>query len=215
MVQLRRRKLRLPRGALGHLRGADPALGRVIDEVGRFDLRVGLPGDELAALTRSIIYQQLSGRAAATIVDRFVGLFGRGRFPTAAELLAVKDAKLGSAGLSRQKIAALRDLAKHVQSGRLPLREMAALDDAELEKRLCAVRGIGPWTAHMFLIFHMGRPNVWPTDDYAIRKAVKRLHRRRELPDKRAMDRVGRRYCPYCSVASWYLWRSLDGDAAI
>jgi 3-methyladenine DNA glycosylase/8-oxoguanine DNA glycosylase len=215
MVQLRRRKLRLPRGALGHLRTADPALGRLIDKVGRFDLRVGLPGDELAALTRSIIYQQLSGRAAATIVDRFVRLFGKGRFPRAAEILAAKDTKLRAAGLSRQKIAALRDLAEHVHSGRLPLEEMTALDDAELEERLCAVRGIGRWTAHMFLLFHMGRPDVWPASDYAIRKAVKRLHRRRELPDMRAMDRVGRRYRPFCSVASWYLWRSLDGDATM
>jgi len=215
MVELRRCKLRLPRGALGHLRAADPALCRVIDEVGRFELRVGVVGDELAALARSIIYQQLSGRAAAAIVERFVGLFGNERFPTAGEILAAKEAKLRAAGLSRQKIAALRDLARKVQLGHLRLEKMAALDDAELERRLCEVRGIGRWTAHMFLLFHMGRPDVWPVDDYAIRKAVKRMHRRRELPDKRTMDRVGERYRPFRSVASWYLWRSLDGDAAI
>ncbi len=207
--------MRLPRGALAWLRDADPALASVIDRVGRFAMRHARASSELEALARSIIWQQLSGKAASTIFGRFCALFDGSGFPSAEAILATHPARLKKAGVSRQKQAALEDLCRHVVSGRLPLGHLATLDDEALVQRLVEVRGIGRWSAQMFMMFHLGRLDVWPEDDLGIRKGVARLRGLDALPDRKTMRALGERYRPYCTVASWYLWRSLDAEAQI
>jgi 3-methyladenine DNA glycosylase/8-oxoguanine DNA glycosylase len=209
-------KIRLPRGALVRLRAADPALGSVIDRIGRFAMLRGQADNDLEALARAIVYQQLSGKAAATIYGRFRALFDARRFPMPEEILTVHHTRLRKAGLSRQKQAALRDLCRHVADGRLPLGNAAApLADEELIDRLIAVRGIGRWSAQMFLMFHLGRLDVWPEDDLGVRKAVAHLHALIAVPSRREMLAHGEAYRPYRTIASWYLWRSLDTDGQI
>lgn len=203
-------RLRLPRGALADLGRADPKLAGLIDRVGPFRLEIGKSESHLGALVRSIVYQQLSGKAAATILARLRKELGEGRVPEAHDVLAVAEARLRAAGLSRQKIASLRDLCEKVRSGALPLDRIEALDDDAVIERLVAVRGIGVWSAQMFLLFHLGRLDVWPVDDLGVRKAVARLHRREQLPGKREMAEIGEKWRPYRSIASWYLWRSLE-----
>jgi 3-methyladenine DNA glycosylase/8-oxoguanine DNA glycosylase len=191
--------------ALSH----DPRLGPVVRRVGPCGLAVAPPGSLFGALLRSIVYQQLNGRAAATIHGRVVRLFPSPARPAAGALEKIPDEALRAAGLSRGKLAAVRDLGAHARAGRLPtLAEAAELPDDELVRRLTVVRGIGPWTVHMLLIFHLGRPDVWPRTDYGVRAAVGKLWRKRVLPDERFMERVGRAWRPWRSVASWYLWRS-------
>lgn len=200
-----------PAHALGHLRAADAALAGVIDRVGPFALEL-LPAASLfEALLRSIVYQQLHGKAAATIHGRVLALLERHGGPTAAALAHATDDELRAAGLSRAKLAAARDLAARCLDGTVPAwPEVPRLADAELIERLTAVRGIGPWTVHMLLIFHLGRPDVMPTGDFAIRLAFKKLYRKRRDPSPEAILRHARRWSPYRSVASWYLWRSLE-----
>jgi 3-methyladenine DNA glycosylase/8-oxoguanine DNA glycosylase len=205
----RARYVKTPRGALARLRAADPALGEVIDRVGRFRMALGHAGDPFNALARSIVYQQLSGNAAATIFGRVQALFPDG-VPSPARLLAMRTPRLRKAGLSRQKEAALRDLSRHVASGALPVDRLHTLEDEELATRLQAVRGIGRWSAEMFMMFHLGRPDVWPCDDLGVRKAVAKLRGRAELPHRREMLVLGEPYRPFRSVAAWYLWRSLE-----
>lgn len=169
----------------------------------------GRAEDPLAALIRSIVYQQLTGKAAGTIHARFRALFDG--IPSAARVLAVDDATLRGVGLSRQKIASIRDLCSRVDAGELahPLARPDTFGDEELVEHLIRVRGIGRWSAEIFLMFHLGRTDVWPADDLGLRKAMARL-RRRDLPDRRVLRQIGARYRPYRTVAAWYLWRSLD-----
>ena len=202
--------LKLPRGALAALRRGDPALGRVIDRVGPFRLVTTRAEGHLAALVRSIVYQQLSGKAAATIHARVLALFPEGRFPTPEEVLDADEAALRGCGLSRQKLAALRDLCVKVESGDLPLDRIDDLDDEPVIEALTQVHGIGRWSAEMYLLFHLGRLDVWPVTDLGIRKAVARLVGREDLPHPDAVREVGERFRPYRSVATWYLWRTLD-----
>ena len=185
-------------------------MARLVERVGPFRLEIGRAETHLLALVRSIVYQQLSGKAAATILGRVRATLGEERVPTAEDLLAIEEPRLRAAGLSRQKIASLRDLADKVASGALPLDRVDELDDEAVVERLVAVRGIGVWSAQMFLLFHLGRPDVWPTDDLGVRKAMARLRALPELPTRREMDALGERFRPWRSVASWYLWRSLD-----
>ncbi|MCA9708609.1 MAG: DNA-3-methyladenine glycosylase 2 family protein [Myxococcales bacterium] len=206
------RRIRLPRGALARLRGSDPGLARVMDQVGPCRMQVGYAECHLASLVRSIVYQQLSGKAAATIYGRFRALFDAQRFPTAAEIRRVHYTKLRKAGLSRQKQAALRDLCRHVVEERLPLHDVEEHDDEVLIERLTAVRGIGRWSAQMFLMFQLGRLDQWPVDDLGVRKGVALLLGQDELPGRRQMEDWGERCRPYRTVASWYLWRSLEID---
>lgn len=203
-------RLRLPRGALADLGRADPKLGALIERVGPFRLEIGKSESHLGALVRSIVYQQLSGKAAATIHGRLRDALHPDWPPRADALLALEDERLRACGLSRQKIASLRDLCRRVHEGQLPLDGVDAMNDAAVVEHLVEVRGIGVWSAQMFLLFHLGRLDVWPTDDLGVRKAVKLLYGKRELPDRRAMERLGERFRPYRSVASWYLWRLLD-----
>ncbi len=202
--------VKLPRGALAKLRKADGGLATVINTVGRCRMRIGHAPTHLASLTRSIVYQQLSGKAAATIFGRFRALFPEDSFLTAEEIRRVHYTKLRKAGLSRQKQAALRDLCRHVVHGRLPLDDVEDLEDEALVERLTAVRGIGRWSAQMFMMFQLGRLDVWPVDDLGVRKGVALLTGAEALPGKREMEAWGERCRPYRSVASWYLWRSLE-----
>ena len=195
--------------AVSHLRSCDPKLATIIDRVGpcRFEPRVD--GTHLDALFRSIIYQQLSGRAAATIHDRFLSLY-RGRSPSAQRLLDTPDERLRGVGLSRQKIGYIRDLADKVATRELPVRRLHELPDEEVIEALVRVKGIGRWTAHMFLMFRLGRPDVLPELDYGIQKAIRIHWRKRKHPTPQQVSKLGAPWAPYRTIASWYLWRSID-----
>jgi 3-methyladenine DNA glycosylase/8-oxoguanine DNA glycosylase len=200
-----------PAEAVAHLSAADPVLAVVIRRVGpcRLDL---LPARSLfAALLRSIVYQQLHARAARTIHARVLAALKPHGGARPEALASVSDAALRAAGLSRAKLLALRDLAEKCLAGTVPtLAAARRMADGELEARLTQVRGIGPWTVHMLLIFHLGRPDVMPTGDFAIRLAFQRLYAKRRQPSPEAILRHARCWQPFRSVASWYLWRSLD-----
>jgi DNA-3-methyladenine glycosylase II len=201
------------RAAVRHLKRVDPVLTRVITEVGpcRFTLRTD--GSHFDHLARAIIYQQLSGRAAATIHARYDALYTEhGRSPDA--LVSLPDERLRAAGLSRQKIGYLRDLAGRVSAGTLVLDDIEALSDDGVIDALVHVKGIGRWTAQMFLMFRLGRPDVLPELDLGIRKGMQLAYRFRKLPTPQRVREVGAKWAPYRTIASWYLWRSLDGEAA-
>ena len=200
-----------PAAALAHLRAGDAALAALIDRVGPFALELQPAASLFEALLRSIVYQQLHAKAAGNIHARVLAELARHGGPTPAALTKATDAALRGAGLSRNKLLAVRDLAAKCREGTVPsLREAAKLGDDELVARLTEVRGIGPWTVHMLLLFHLGRPDVMPTGDFAIRLAFQRLYRKRKDPKPEVILKHARRWSPYRSVASWYLWRSLD-----
>ncbi len=198
----------IARKARAHLRKADPVLARVIDSVGAYRPADGTTGSHFGALIRSIVFQQLSGKAANTIHNRLLDLYPN-RAPTARDILATPDEKLRAAGLSRQKIGYLRDLAARVRSGNLPLDHVETLSDEDLIAHLVQVKGIGKWTAQMFLMFKLGRPNVLPDLDLGIQNAIKRAYRKRKCLPK-DVAKIGAKWSPYSSIACWYLWRSLD-----
>ena len=204
------RPLKLPRGALPHLRKSDPGLARVIEQVGRCRIQIGYAESNLASLVRSIIYQQLSGKAAATIYGRFRALYPADRFPSAEEIRRTHHARLRKCGVSRQKQAALKDLCLHGAEGRLPLHDVDEHEDEVLIERLTEVRGIGRWSAQMFLMFQLGRLDLWPVDDLGVKKGVALILGTDALPTRKEMEAWGERCRPYRTVASWYLWRSLE-----
>jgi DNA-3-methyladenine glycosylase II len=197
------------RKALNHLRRVDPVIARVIDAVGPYRLTVRADGTHFDALVRSIVYQQLSGKAAGTIHGRLRALFGD-RDPTPDELLAVPEETLRSVGLSRQKLSYIRDLAGRVSSGEVPLDNLHELDDDALTEALVRVKGIGKWTAQMFLMFRLGRPNVLPDLDLGIQNGIRRAYGLRKRPTPKDVLRIGQRWAPFASVASWYMWRVLE-----
>lgn len=200
-----------PEQALAHLRANDTELAALIERVGPFALELKAAQSLFEAMLRSIIYQQLHGKAAASIHARVLAVLERHGGATPEALAAASDAELRGAGLSGNKLLAVRDLALKCREGTVPsLKDVRKLGDEELVARLTAVRGIGPWTVHMLLIFYLGRPDVLPTGDFAIRLGFKRLYRKRKDPTPEAIRRHARRWQPYRSVASWYLWRSLD-----
>jgi len=202
-----------PVEALAHLRANDPVLGSLIDRIGPFALELKPAASLFEALLRSIVYQQLHGRAAATIHGRVLAELERHGGPHPAALAKSTDAALRGAGLSGNKLLAVRDLAAKCLEGTVPsLTESHQLTDDELVTRLTAVRGIGPWTVHMLLIFYLGRPDVMPTGDFAIRLGFKKLYRKRKDPTPEAIVKHADKWRPYRSVASWYLWRSLDPE---
>jgi DNA-3-methyladenine glycosylase II len=200
-----------PAAAVAHLCAEDRVMADLIRRIGQFNLAI-LPAQSLfEALLRSIIYQQLHGRAAAAIHERILTLLASCGASGPQALSKLGDAALRAAGLSQNKLLAARDLAEKCIIGTVPTLKVAQLmSDAELEQRLTEVRGIGPWTVHMLLIFHLGRPDVMPTGDFAIRLAFKQLYRKRSEPSPATIIRHARCWQPYRSVASWYLWRSLD-----
>lgn len=200
------------RPAIRHLKKVDPVLARVIESVGPCRIELRTAGSHFQALTRSIVYQQLSGKAAGTILSRFNALSPGGE-PTPEAVLETPDDALRSVGLSRQKIGYMRDLASKVSTGLLPLEQVEDMDDDDLIAHLVQVKGIGRWTAQMFLMFRLGRPNVLPELDLGIQNAIKRAYRMRKRPTPRQVKRVGSKWAPHSTVACWYLWRSLDsGD---
>ncbi len=198
------------RDAERHLRAADPAMARIVDAIGPAPLRVNRT-PAFAALVESIVYQQISGKAAAAIHARLCKALGR-RTPRPGDVASVDDATLRAAGLSRVKVRYLRDLAAQASAG-LPLRLLSRLDDEQVVEALVHVKGIGRWTAEMFLMFRLLRPDVLPVGDYGIRKAMMRAYRLRKLPKPDVMQRIAAPWRPYRSVACWYLWRSLDSPA--
>lgn len=192
------------------LAAADPVLGRHLARVGRYGLVVDRASSIYQALAEAVVYQQLTGKAAATIFARVQAL-GGGVLPAPAELLRLPDDALRGAGLSRAKAAALQDLAAHAHDGRLPeLHEARGLADDALIERLCGVRGVGPWTVQMLLIFRLGRTDVLPATDYGIRKGFQRVFRTRALPTPAQILSRGERWRPHRTMAAWYLWRALD-----
>jgi 3-methyladenine DNA glycosylase/8-oxoguanine DNA glycosylase len=193
--------------ALAHLRTADPKLAPVIDSARLCDLAPQRLGSLFEVLLRAIVYQQLNGKAAGSILGRVQALFP-GNKPEPRALLAIADEPLRAAGLSRNKLASLRDLAAKTVDGIVPTPAVARkLSDAELVARLTEVRGIGPWTVHMLLMFNLGRPDILPTGDFGVREGFRKLHRKRRQPTPAELERFARRWEPYRSVASWYLWR--------
>ena len=201
-----------PAKAVAHLRQADPALARIIDAVGPFGMQLKSSRSLFGALAEAIVYQQLSNKAAATIYGRIEALYPRARQGfTPAHILRTPDDRLRGVGLSRAKVLALRDLAQRVAGRTLPtLEEAQDLEDAALVERLIEVRGIGRWSAEMFLMFRLGRPDVLPLDDYSLRKAYATAFRKRALPSPQALEKHGEKWRPYRTVASWYLWQTLN-----
>jgi DNA-3-methyladenine glycosylase II len=187
----------------------DPVLATVIKTIGPCGMADRQRKDHLTALVGSIVSQQLSTKAAATIFGRFVALFPETTPLSAAGILAVDDATLRSVGLSGQKVRYLRDLCERIVDGRLVLDSIESLDDEEVIERLTEVKGFGRWTAEMFLMFRLHRPDVLPVDDLGIVNAVQRLYRLRKRPDAKKLQKLGEAWKPYRSVASWYLWQSL------
>lgn len=215
----RRRKLPFdPAEALAHLRKSDPKLGALIDRVGPFALQLDQSPSPFESLFEAILYQQLHGKAAATIHRRVREYFGGD--PTPQQLLAVPDEPLRAAGVSGNKTKAMRDLAAKTIDGTVPSHKaIMKMPDADIVERLTEVRGIGPWTVEMMLIFRLGRPDVFPVTDYGVRKGYAltfmKLPKSRpieaaDLPKPDVMFRRGRKWAPFRSVASWYLWRACD-----
>jgi len=190
----------------------DPALGRAMRRLPCFPgfPRRGQVDSRFHALARAIVYQQLSGKAAATIHGRLVALGGRGRFPRPEELLALSDEELRGAGLSRAKTAAVRDLARRVCDRRLRLGGVHRLDDEAVVERLTEVRGIGRWSAEMFLMFHLGRLDVMPVGDLGVQEGLRLLDGLERRPTPDALSARAEAWRPLCSVASWFLWRLVD-----
>ena len=194
-----------------HLRSAEPRLDELIGRAGPFTLRPVHTQSLFAALAESIVYQQLSGSAASTILGRVVALYHPKRFPGPSDILDTPPERLRGAGLSNAKTAALRDLAARTIDGTVPSLSLARrTEDAVLIERLTAVRGVGRWTVEMLLMFRLGRPDVLPVGDLGVRKGYARIFRTRGLPEPEAMRRRAERWRPYRSVASWYLWRALE-----
>lgn len=202
------------RPALRHLRAADPVLARVMDAVGPCTARPEPGQGPFASLVEAILYQQLATKAAATIHARLLTQLGTRR-PRPEHILAQSDDALRAVGLSRQKLGYLRDLAARAQSGSLRLRGLARRDDEAVIAALTVVKGVGRWTAEMFLIGRLGRPDVLPVDDYGIRKAMQLAYRMRSLPKPTRMRAVAEPWRPFRSVACWYLWRYLDGAGRV
>jgi DNA-3-methyladenine glycosylase II len=198
---------------LARLAASDPVIAKLIDRYGSPDglleRRGRRPGDAYGALVRSIVGQQLSTRSASAIFGRLTALFDD-RTPTPRELLDTDPEKLRDVGLSRAKVAYLRDLAERVEDRELDLEGIAELPDEEVAAELTRVKGLGPWSVQMFLIFHLGRPDVLPVGDLGIRRAVQDQYGLDELPDAAEIERIAEPWRPNRSLASLYLWRSLD-----
>jgi DNA-3-methyladenine glycosylase II len=182
-------------------------MAKLIKASGPIELRPPME-DGFAALVRSIMYQQLAGAAATAIHGRFLKLFSDGLVPEA--VLALPPGSMRSVGVSGSKEAAITDLARKVADGTVPLHDVDGLSDDELVARLVQVRGIGRWTAEMFLMFQLRRLDVWPVDDYGVRKGWASTHRLKEPPAPKALQAEGERFRPYRSVAAWYCWRAVD-----
>jgi DNA-3-methyladenine glycosylase II len=195
--------------AIHHLRRNDSVLAEIIRRVGDYRIEFREPGFE--TLVKSIVYQQLSGRVASIIFERLVKAAGGGLTP--ASVLKLRPERMRKLGLSKQKTVYIRDLARHTRDGRVVFQELETLTDAEVIERLTEVKGIGVWTAHMFLMFALRRTDLLPVGDLGIRNAIKAAYGLKESPTPAEVEAMGARWRPYCTVASWYLWRSLEPNA--
>ncbi len=196
--------------ATRHLSAHDPAFATLIERIGPCGLTI-TPREPYEALVRAICHQQLHGRAAELILGRFTALFPPPHFAPPDAVLAADPATLRACGLSGSKVAAIRDIAAHALDGTVPsAAAAAALDDAALIERLTCIRGVGRWTVEMLLIFSLGRPDVLPVDDFAVREGWRLLHRLDAQPKPKALAEIGLAWAPYRSVAAWYLWRAAD-----
>ncbi len=197
------------RAAYAHLRKADPVVGALIAEHGPYQPRPG--GDPYASVVRSIMFQQLAGAAARAIQRRFFALYGdEERTPDPIQILATTDEAFRGAGVSRQKAGYLRDLAQHCVDGTLDFDEMPDLDDDAVIERLTAVKGVGEWTAHMFLMFELGRPDVLPVGDLGVRKGMQAAYGLPETPTPGQAREIGATWAPYRTVGAWYMWRAVE-----
>lgn len=190
-----------------HLKKNDRTMGRIIERVGPYSFK--LDTNYYDSILEAILAQQLAWSAARVIIGRFKGLYG-GRFPTPKEYLSTSAGKLRKVGISPQKYSYIKDLCERLEKGSLKLEKLDRMHDEEIITMLDEVRGIGRWTAEMFLIFSMGRSNVLPVDDLGIRKALQREYRLRRLPERKDFERISKNWHPYRSVATLYLWRSAD-----
>jgi DNA-3-methyladenine glycosylase II len=194
------------RKAILHLKKSDPILGAIIESVGAYKMNYDDPA--FASLAEAIVYQQLHGKAAATIFKRLTDLTGLPLTPQG--ILKLSEEQMRGAGLSKQKLSYLRDLAEKARSGEVDFGRLPDLPDDEVIKELTKIKGIGVWTAHMFLMFSLRRPNVLPTGDLGIQTAIRKHYRKRKMPKPTQMEKIAKCWEPYRSVACWYLWRSLD-----
>jgi DNA-3-methyladenine glycosylase II len=194
------------RKAVNHLKKSDPVLCAIIERVGPCRMEFG-PA-EFSSLAEAIVYQQLNGKAAVTIFRRFAGLAGDPLTPEG--ILKLSDEQMRGVGLSKQKSAYLKDLAAKTAAGLLDFARLPEFSDDQVIKHLTQVKGIGVWTAHMFLIFALRRPDVLPTGDYGVQMAIKKHYKKRKLPKPKDMEKIAKVWAPYRSVACWYMWRSLD-----
>src|SRR5579872_784977 len=194
------------RRSVHHLKKCDPVLRAIIERVGPCRMEFGVP--EFSSLAEAIVYQQLNGKAAVTIFNRFAKLAGDPITPQG--ILQLSDEQLRNVGLSKQKSAYLKDLAAKTAAGLLDFSRLSDLSDDEVIRHLTQVKGVGVWTAHMFLMFSLRRPNILPTGDYGVQVAVKKHYKKRKLPKPKEMEKIARAWEPYRSIACWYMWRSLD-----
>jgi DNA-3-methyladenine glycosylase II len=194
-----------------HLASTDPRLAALIARSLRYNVKPAPSLRPFDALAESIAYQQLNGKAAATIFGRVRALYPKRKWLDPDQILATPDEAFRAAGLSRAKTAALKDLAAKTIDGTVPLgRALIRMSDDEIIARLTTVRGIGRWTVEMLLLFDLGRPDVWPVDDYGVRKGFAKTFGKRKLPTPKQLMKLGEKWRPYRSVAAWYFWRALD-----
>ena len=194
------------RHAVRHLKKADPILCAIIERIGPYRIEYDEP--RFHSLAEAIVYQQLNGRAAFTIFKRLTDLAGDPLTPEG--ILKLTEAQMRGVGLSKQKLSYLRDLAEKAHSGQVDFARLPDLPDDEVIKQLTQIKGIGVWTAHMFLMFALRRPNVLPTGDYGVQMAIRKHYRKRKLPKPKDMEKIAKSWEPYRSVACWYLWKSMD-----
>jgi len=194
------------RKAIVHLKKSDPVMAALIEKLGPCRFSYGDP--TFHNLAESILYQQLNGRAAATIFERFTALAGDPLTPEG--ILKLSEVQLRSVGLSKQKSSYLRDLSEKTKAGLLNFDLLAELPEEEVIRHLTQVKGIGVWTAHMFLMFTLRRPDILPTGDYGVQAAIKKHYKKRKWPKPAVIEKIARPWAPYRSIACWYLWRSLD-----
>jgi len=194
------------RKAINHLKKADPVLAAIIERVGPCRIEYGPP--EFHSLAEAIVYQQLNGKAALTIFNRLAELAGKPLTPEG--IMKVTDQQLRNVGLSKQKSSYLRDMAERTTRGELDFTRLPDLSDDEVIEHLTMVKGVGVWTAHMFLMFTLRRPNILPTGDFGVQTAIKKYYNKRKMPKPAQMEKIAKPWEPYRSIACWYLWKSLD-----
>jgi DNA-3-methyladenine glycosylase II len=194
--------------AYRHLRAADPVVGALIEEHGPYRPRPAM--DHYESLLRTILFQQLSGASASAIQRRWLDLYD-GRYPTPPQLLATTDEAFRTAGVSRQKAGYMRDLAEHIVAGHLDFTDIEDLPDEAVAEQITRVKGLGEWSAHMFLMFQLGRPDVLPVGDYGVRNGMRLAYDLPEVPSPGRAVEIGAPWAPYRSVGSWYMWRAVEG----